>query len=226
MGGSEQFDRNLRLVRERLDRELDHGTAYVEDRIADLVAGPAGVLVNPAAKLVYRWIGERAVKRRTRRQLGVVADLARDLDEAPASELVERRREDLLATEEVYVRGRESHDRFDEVVDILQPLHVQRLQVVGTLLREGEGETYPELVRSVYDREEIEAVVEDHFERTWDLLALVREERALLPIPPGLRDPVWTLVEDTVAWYEERMKGQLADIFDGAAEADRRLSTT
>lgn len=225
MGGSEQFDRNLRLVRERLDRELDHGTAFVEDRIADLVPGPAGVLVNPAAKLVYRWIGERAVKRRTRRQLDVVADLARDLDEAPASELVEGRGEELLATEEVYVRGRESHDRFGEVVDILQPLHVQRLQVVGTLLREGEGETYPELVRSVYDREEIEAVVEDHFERTWDLLSLVREEGALLPIPPGFRDPVWTLVEDTVAWYEERMHGQLADIFE-AAEADARVQTT
>lgn len=219
MDDRERFERNRRLVRQRLDRELERGTDYVEDRLADLVSGPAGLLVNPAAKLIYRWIGEKAVKRRTRRQLEIVADLAEDLGEASPEELVDRNLDTLMETEELGVRGRESHDRFPEVRSTIRDLLVQRLRVIGTLLREGRGETYPEIVRSVYDRDDVEPVTRDHFERTRELLSLVRSEPALLPVPPGFSDPLWTLVEDTVDWYEDRLETQFDEIFGPAAEA-------
>lgn len=228
MDGRDRFERNRRLVRERLDRELDRGTDYVESRLEDLVSGPAGLLVNPAAKLIYRWIGEKAVKRRTRRQLEIVADLAEDLDDHTPEELVDRELEALLETEELVVRGRESHDRFDEVRETIRGLLVQRLRVIGTLLREGEGETYPEIVRSVYDRGDVEPVTRDHFRRTRELLDLVQSEPTLLPVPPGFRDPLWTLIQDTVDWYEDRLETQFDEIFGPAAEAtapERRASS-
>lgn len=219
MDDPERFERNLRLVRTRLDRELEAGADFVEDRLGEIVSGPAGVLLNPAAKLIYRWIGEKAVKRRTRSQLDVVAELARDLDEASADALVDRELDRLLETEEMAARGRTSHERFDEVRETIRGLLVQRVEVIGTLLREGRGETYPEIVRSVYDRSDLEPVIEDHFERTRDLVALVRSEPSLLPVPPGFRDPLWTLVEDTVDWYEDRMADQFDEIFPGEAAA-------
>lgn len=219
MPGPDRFQRNRELVEERLDRELEAGTDYVEDRLTDLVSGPAAFLVNPAAKLIYKWIGEEAVKRRTRKQLTLVGDLARDLDEATAEELVDRNLEALLETEEVVARGRTSHERFDEAKEIIRGLLVQRLRVMGTLMREGEGETYPEVVRSVFDRSEVEAVVDEHFEATRDLVNLARSNPSLLPVPPGFRDPLWALVADTVDWYESRMEDQLDEIFGPAAEA-------
>lgn len=228
MDDRERFERNRRLVRERLDRELERGTGYVEDRLADLVSGPAGLLVNPAAKLIYRWIGEKAVKRRTRRQLEIVADLAGELDERSPEELVDRELDALLETEELGARGRRSHPRFDEVRDTIRDLLVQRLRIIGTLLRQGRGESYPEVVRSVYDRDDVEPVTRDHFRRTRELLDLVQSEPSLLPVPPGFRDPLWTLVGDTVDWYEDRLETQFDAIFGpaaGADAADRRASS-
>lgn len=217
MDDRDRFERNLELVRARLERELEEGTDFVEDRLTDLVSGPAAVVLNPAAKLLYRWIGEKAVKRRTREQLEVVAELARDLDEHTPEELVDRDLDRLLETEELYVRGRSSHDRFPEVEETLRDLLVQRLRVMGTLLREGEGETYPEVVRSVYDRSDVEPVTDDHLRRTRDLMGMVRSEPTLLPVPPGLRDPLWSLVGDTLDWYEARLEDQYDDIFGARA---------
>jgi hypothetical protein len=231
MTGQDRFERNRQLVEQRLDGELEAGTDFVEDRLTDLVSGPAAFLVNPAAKLVYKWIGEKAVKRRTRTQLELVGDLARDLDEASPEELVDEHLDELLETEEIAVRGRTSHDRFDEARDRIRDLLVQRLRILGTLIREGEGETYPELVRSVFDRSEVEPVIEQHFRETRDLVDLASSNPSLLPVPPGFRDPLWTLVGDTVDWYESRMEDQLDDIFGTAgppaADAtDGRASAT
>lgn len=222
MDPGERFQRNVELARARLDRELEAATAHVEEEIGRMGSGIAGALVSTGGRLLYNWIGRDRVVRSAHRQFQVHVEAVRALRDTPLDEVVEAFHEPLFERKQVVQRGNTDHPRFHEVESIMGHLFRHRLQAVARVLEEGEGEGWDEVVRSVLERDEVEDLFREQFRGVERIVRITRDHPRLMPTPPGLRGPLFDLVERALDWYELRLARELDRVFGGGS-GDPRL---
>lgn len=209
--------RNHELIRERLEYEIRLGLDFIEEQVGKLFPGPLGAILNPIAKLFYRFAAKDAAIRRAHKQLDLYIECAERFDGKSLDALVEENFERFLETEEIVARGNRRHRRWKEVLAIEKEIFRERLTPLIRLAREGRGETYEELTRSVFPkRKEAEEVLRRQVELVQRLMDLVREEPGLAPIPAMLRPMVLNMLDAGVDFARETLRKQLDETYGKA----------
>lgn len=198
------------LIRDRLEFEIGIMLKFVENQVGNLFPGPLGVLLNPLARLFYRFAAQEAAIRRAREQLELYLECASEYDGKNLDRLVAVNFDRFLKTEEIYARGNRRHPRWKEVLSVEREIFRGRLEPLVRLAREGRGETYDDLCRSAFpSRKEAEEVLERQLEMGENLLALIRKEPGLVPIPSILRETVLGMLGAGVGFARKTLKEQL-----------------
>lgn len=207
---STPFDRNMDIIRDRLGFEIDIMLKFVENQVGNLFPGPLGVLLNPLARLFYHFAAQEAAIRRAREQLELYLECARKFDGKNLDRLVADNFDRFLRTEEIYARGNKRHPRWKDVLSAEKEIFRGRLEPLVRLAREGRGDTYEELSRSAFpSRKEAEEVLERQLEMGEELLALIRKEPGLVPIPAILRETVLRMLGTGVEFARKTLREQM-----------------
>ncbi len=208
--GSDPLDRNMDVLRDRLEFEIGIMLKFVENQVGGLFPGPLGVLLNPLARLFYHFAAQEAAIRRAKEQLELCLECARKFDGKNLDRLVAENFDRFLKTEEIHARGNKRHPRWKEVLSLERAIFRGRLEPLVRLAREGKGDTYEELSRSAFpSRKEAEEVLERQLEMGEELLALIRKEPALVPIPSMLRETVLKMLGTGVEFARKTLREQL-----------------
>ena len=202
-------EKNFKIIRERLDYELELGFKYVDNKVAHLYSGVFGLLVNPIVKFFYTFIARDAIVKRARKQLDVIFQCAGEYDGRNLDKIVDEHFEEYLQTEEVYIRGNRNHPKFREVKKLEREVFKGRLEPIAMLL-DGDGETYEELTRSIFPkRGEAEKYCWKQFELADKLIQMVKGERNLVRIPSVIRTEVFAILDSGYAFAKKTLKEQL-----------------
>jgi hypothetical protein len=212
MGESER-EKNIRIIRKRLDHELDLAFRYIDNRISHLYGGITGIFLNPVIKFFYTFLARNAIRRRARKQLQLIVHCASEFDGKNLEKIVDEHLEEYLLTEEAFIRGNKRHPKFGEVTSILREIFKGRLLPLTKLLS-GSGETYEELTRSVFPkRKDVEAVCSQQFELVEKLIKMIREEKNLVKIPGMIRREVFAILDSGYEFAKKVLKEQLDETY-------------
>lgn len=212
-------DASREILRAWLRRELALGSAYLDDQVAHLYSGALGRVVNPLVGIIYRFAQRERILRRARAQMGLLLDLAERWDGTNTRALVESRLEDLLKTEELYMRGKKDHPRFPEVADRLRQAFEGRLESLARIFR-ARGTTYDELAVSAYPTlEEAMVPIRRQFQIFEELLTLVETEENLLAIPRVIRREILHILRSVYEWYRAEVEMYLRRMYGAQAPA-------
>ena len=207
--------RNERLAREYLDAELLAARDFLEARLARLLPGLLGALLNPLAKNLYHAIGEAEVRKRVHRQLEVLAHAARDADAHGLDAARATWERKYLETEEIVHRGDRHHPRYPEVEAMMRTAFARKLAALRPLFAHpGEVASYAELARAVYpDRAVAQGHVMEDMANVRRVAALVRAEPDLVRFPSALVRHMLDVLDEVVAWYEARSVAEFDRIY-------------
>lgn len=209
----EHLARNEAILRAKVAVELDKGTRFLEQRVQCMFPGTLGAFLNPLLGMAYRTVGREEILRRAHTQVDIVLDAARAHGQAPAT-IFDGHLTRYLEHDEAFARANRRHARYQELEGLLREIYVARVEPVSLLLHQGMGDSYSDLVRSVFpNRDAARRVVEREFLYTDALFALAREERDLLHAPPLVRREVFEVLKDTYGWYKGRVQGSLDEVY-------------
>ena len=92
-------ERNIALVRERLEYEFDLAMKFIDRQVSHLFPGLLGVLLNPIVEFLYRFMQREASVKRYRRQLELLIECAEHYNGKNLDKLVDEHLQRYLQTE-------------------------------------------------------------------------------------------------------------------------------
>lgn len=209
----EALARNEAILRAKVLQELDKGSAYLEQRVQRMFGGVSGLLLNPLAGMAFRTVGRDEVVRRAHRQLDTLVAAARAHGETPEA-IFDGHWDRYRAHDEAWARANKAHGRFQELEGLLREVYVARVEAVSSLLHQGEGATYRDLVRSAFpSRDTAERILEREFVYADRVLVLAEQEHSLLHAPPLVRRELLMVLRDTYAWYKANVHRSLDEVY-------------
>jgi predicted KAP-like P-loop ATPase len=162
--------------------------------------------------MLYDLEARDAIVRRAMQQLHILIKCANEFD-GNLDVVVKKNLEDYLKTEEAYIRANKNHESFPQLVSLLEEIFRTRVYIITELLR-GKGETYDELVRTAFSREEVEKVTRKQFELAERVINLVKEEKGLIRIPFIIRLEVFRLLETEFDWYKRNIEEEINKMYE------------
>jgi hypothetical protein len=212
-GRDDQRARNEALLRAKVLVELDKGARFLEQRVQHMFPGMAGMLLNPLAGLAYRTIGREEIVRRANQQLDIILAAAHAHGATPEA-IFDGHLTRYLQADEAWARANRAHPRFPELEGLLKEVYVARVEPVSMMLHRGVGDTYPDLVRSVFpNRAHAAQLLEREFVYADRILVLAQSEPNLLHAPPLVKREVLGVLRDAYGWYKGAMHRSLDDIY-------------
>lgn len=213
MAPPERLDRNEAILRAKMERELDKGARFLEERVQRMFGGPGAWLLNPLAGLAYRAVGRDGVVRRAQRQFDALLRAARAHATRPEA-IFDGHLTSYLEHDEAWARANRGHVRFPELEGLVREVYVARVEAVSALLHGGAGEGYHDLLRSAFPRRDLaEQVLEREFLYAERLLAMAEAERGLMHAPPLVGTEVFRVLRDTYAWYRDNVRRSLDEVY-------------
>jgi hypothetical protein len=191
---------------------MEEGLKYTDYRIRNLYGGVTGFFVNPIATMLYRYLGVGAVKRRWLERFKLMIDCIKKFRGKNLDSFVDRYLEDHLRINDTYLRANKNHPKFPELVSILREIFKYKIDLYSKIIR-GSGDTYPELVRSVFSRKEFEKYVERGFELEVKVIELTEKEKGLIKIPPLIRREAIFLLKSGVQEARRRVEQRMDRIY-------------
>lgn len=205
--------RNEAILRAKVLVEMDKGARFLEQRVARMFPGLAGLFLNPLASLAFHAVGREEIVRRASAQADILLQAARDHGRRPEA-VSDGHLTRYLQHDEAFARANRRHPRFPELEALVREIYVARVEPASMLLHRGMGETYNDLVRSVYpSKDHARRVVDREFLHGDRLFHLVREERDLLHAPPLVRREVFDVLRDTYDWYKATVHRNVDDVY-------------
>lgn len=209
----QQLARNEAILRGKVRVELDKGARFVESRVQCMFPGLTGMLLNPLAGMAYRTVGREEIVRRAHRQLDTLLAAARTHGATPEA-IFDGHLTKYLEHDEAYARANRGHPRFQEMEGLLKEVYVARVEAASALLHKGFGESYHELVRSVFPlRPMAEQVLEREFVYADRILVMAHDEPGLMWAPPLVRREVFKVLRDGYEWYKGSVHRSLDEIY-------------
>jgi hypothetical protein len=208
-----QLDRNEAILRAKVALELDRGARFLEQRVEHLFTGFPGMLLNPLAGAAYRAVGRDEIVRRATFQLDTILAAARTHGEKPEA-IFDGHLTTYLSHDEAYVRANRRHPRYQELEGLLREVYVARVEPVSLLMHKGIGESYPDLVRSVFpSRAAATNLLQREFLYSDRIMVMAEREHGLLHMPPFVGHDVLRLLREAYDWYKDRAMRSLDGVY-------------
>jgi hypothetical protein len=213
----EQLARNEAILRAKVQVELDKGARFLEARVQGMFPGLAGLVLNPLAGMAYRSIGRDEIVRRAHRQLDTIIAAARTHGATPEA-IFDGHLTAYLKHDEAWARANRRHARFPEMEGLLKEVYVARVESVSALLHRGMGDSYRDIVRSVFPvRAMAEQTLAREFVYADRILILAHDEPGLMWAPPLVRREVFDVLREGYEWYKGSVHRSLDEIYATAA---------
>jgi hypothetical protein len=209
----ELLARNEAILRAKVLVELDRGARFLEHRVQRMFTGFTGMLLNPVAGAAFRAVGRDEIVVRAQRQLDALIAAARTHGERPEA-IFDGHLTAYLQHDEAWARANRHHPRHAELEGLLREVYVARVEPVSLLLHRGLGDTYNDLVRSVFpDRASAARLLEREFVYADRILGMAEREQGLLGCPPLVRREVFGVLRDTYRWYQGCVQANLDEVY-------------
>lgn len=210
---AQHLARNEALLRAKVLTELDKGARFLEERVQPMFTGFGGLLLNPLALLAYRAVGRDEIVRRAQRQLDAILAAAHTHGERPEA-IFDGHLTAYLQHDEAWTRAHKAHARFPELEALLREVYVARVEPASLMLHRGMGDTYHDLVRSVFPtRDGAARVVEREFLHADRVMVLAHDEPGLVWAPPLVRREVFRVLRDAYDWYKASVHRSLDEVY-------------
>ncbi|MCA1813908.1 MAG: hypothetical protein LC624_08150 [Halobacteriales archaeon] len=212
MSQPERMARNEAIVRQQMQRDVEEGAKFLEQRAGALFTGLGGLLLNPLAGAAAKHLGHDQVVKRAHRRLDHVIAAARLHD--AGHDVIDDHFHKYLAEDEAYARADPKHPRFSELRGHIRDGYFARVEPIALMVHHGMGSSYGELMRSVCpSRPQAQSHIERECQASEAIIVLAETEPQLLRAPAMLRPQMLGILRETYTWYRGRMHRTLDEVY-------------
>ncbi|MHA1230788.1 MAG: hypothetical protein ACTSPQ_09090 [Candidatus Helarchaeota archaeon] len=225
------IEKNSKIIKEELVTQMNIGLGNVSRLIGRMFGnGVTGFFLNPVAKLIYNIMLSDDIKKKTKNQIDIILECANlyhlglnggsiDYRNTPKSEkervlneIIDKYFEVYRKNDQSFHHCKKSHKIYPEIERIMKEVFKSRIEPAKQLLT-STGETYDELTRNAFTKEEAIANVDREFRATEDLLALLKKHMDVMDVPSFVRKKIVKIMIDALELTKKQIYGRIDEIY-------------
>ena len=200
------IEKNGKLIKDELVEQMNEGLGHLNKLLGRMFGtGVTGFILNPIARLLYKILLSEDIKHKTKNQIDIVLECANlyksglnggsngdingDTNEKKDSNLdniIDEYFEDYRENDQSFHHCRKKHKIYPEIEQRMKEVFKSRIEPANKLLY-SDGNSYGELSRDAFKKEEAYANVDREFNSTAEMLELLKENVDVMDVPGFIR---------------------------------------
>ncbi|MHA1309824.1 MAG: hypothetical protein ACTSWR_08850 [Candidatus Helarchaeota archaeon] len=215
---------------------MNIGLGHVDKLIGKMFGnGLSGIIFNPIARLIYKIMLSDDIRKKTKNQIDIILECANLYNELLKenenkdpelslqqkkdkilNEIIEKYFEDYRLNDQSFHHCKKNHVIYPKIETMMKEVFRSRIEPANQLLTSS-GETYDELTRNAFSKEEALANVNREFKATAEMLKLLKENMDVIEVPAFVRRKIVKIMIDAFEMTKKQLYARIDEIFENSS---------
>ncbi|MHA1269944.1 MAG: hypothetical protein ACTSPY_09190 [Candidatus Helarchaeota archaeon] len=221
------IEKNNQIIKDELVEQMNIGLGHVNKLLGRIFGnGLSGLILNPIAKLIYKIMLSDDIRKKTKNQIDIVLECANLFNkklngggiESPSKEdvlnsIINEYFEDYRQNDQSFHHCKKKHRVYPKIELMMKEVFKSRIEPANQLLISN-GNTYDELARHAFSKEEALANLDREFKATAEMLELLKENMDVLDVPYFIRKRIIEIMVKAFEMTKKQLYSRIDEIFN------------